>query len=187
MARAQFLAGTALAGQEHVHVGLGQLADMLENLPHGFALADHQVVGFARQSLGGLLYRGLLEAGDAASARQDHLKLFYVHGLLQEVESPALHRASAQIGADVGSDDDDLRQAILMEHRVDDLQAALGLVLQPHVQADDPGLLAPQGIQASVQGLGLEHLVFRVQGPLHLFPESDVVFDKEELDHVGER
>ena len=137
-ARHQLLAGAALAGDEDGHVLVGDPTDLLVDLEHRRAAAEHRAALDGDVRVGGSQHDRRAHAPpDLDRVQHRLLELVQVDRLVEVVEGAALHRLDRRAGV-LGHGDEHHRDA-----RVDgpdllvDLQP--GLVGQTEIQEDHLG------------------------------------------------
>ena len=148
----QFLAGAALAGDQHRHVLGGDAADGLVDLAHGRAGADDGAVHVR-------VRRGLGDHGRLAhppghfQRLADHPpQLVQVERLEQVVVGALLHRLDGRVRRLGQGDEDDRDARVDLADLLVDLQA--GLVGQAQVEENDIGRLGTDPLEPFGAGAG---------------------------------
>ena len=129
--RDQFLAGAVLAVNQHAAVGRRRHRDLLAQLPHRVALADHRLRAIDPRAQRPVLG---LEAPLAQRVAHDQHRLFERQRLLDEVERAHLDRAHRRFDVAVAGDQHHLRVDLpLAQPRQRGQAVHAG---QPHVEHD---------------------------------------------------
>jgi hypothetical protein len=181
--RDQFLAGAALAVQQHRHVLVRDPADRLVDLAHCRAAAKD---GVAAIVLGERLCdrgRRTHQAGQLQRLADDAPQLLRVERLEQVVVGPLLHRRDCRIRRGDTGDEDDGDPRVNGTNTPIKLQP--GAIGQTHVQEDDVRQRCrqlPRSIRA-VAGYGNRHAEWRQGVGCLGQDEVRVVIDEQEPGH----
>ena len=178
----QFLAGAALAEDQHRRVGRRHLLDHATHLLHRLVAGDEAGERCARACIAQLLVL-LLEVVDVERAAHDQLEHVRVHGLLAEVVGALGHGPDAVLGIGLAGDDDHLgarRDAQGLGQGREALGHAFRVRGQTEVLEHHGRFMPTQGRDRGGAGIGDDDLAV-VEAPLELLLQPGVVLDDEEL------
>ncbi len=177
-----FLAGAALAQQQHGGVGRRHLLDGAADLDHRLADRDdalerHQPLALHQRAV---LF---LEAVDLEGALHEQAQHVGVHGLLVEIVGAHAHGLDGVLLVELAGDHDDLGaggQPQDLEQGGEALRDALGVRRQAEVLQHHRRLVAAQGRQrARPVGRGNDLVI--VEAPLELLLQPRVVLDDQQF------
>ena len=164
----QFLAGAALAQDQHVDVLRGDPADGLAHLLHDRAAADDAVAAVLGRQHG----RHVHQPGRLEGPVEHLAEAVEVHRLDQVIEGAALHGLDGRLGGAVGRDEDDRPFGVEGLDLLEDIQAGAVGQLQvehDHVRAVLADLLQPFGGRRGGQHLDLVPLEDAAEGVADAF------------------
>ena len=173
-----FLAGAALALQQHGRAAVGDLRHQVENLQHGLALAHDvfKVVALLERAL----ELDVFFFGPPPTHRRAHIgeKFFVVPGLLDEIGRARLHGAHRIFHRAVGGDHDD-RQARVVGANLRQNVHAVAAGKRQIEQHEIKGTLADlrQALFAAVRRLNFE--AFHFEQRLQRFANLGLIVDDE--------
>ena len=181
-ARHQFLAGAALAEDEHGGVGRRHFLDAPAHLEHGVVGGDETLErrGRLRLEQHAVLPLERVHVERAAHQQAQH---FDVDRLLVEIPGAERHGAHRVVAIVVAGDDDDLGGGIDAEdfrQRGHAFADAFRIGRQPQILQHHARLMTAQQRQRFGARGGHEHFVF-VKAPLELLLQPLVVFDDQQL------
>ena len=175
-ARDHFLAGAALAVDEHGRRGRRHLLDGLADLLHGGRVGDEVLEAVAERAGVGRHRGGAADLLLGALEAREHV--LHLERLGEVVEDAALHRVDRGLHARVGSEQDDGDVGARRAHLAEERHAVHRL--HPEVGDDDVDAAGPDDLQR--RGAVLRRLDFipvRLQQPLHEQQNARFVVDYE--------
>ena len=178
----QFLAGPALAKDQHGHVLRGNAANGFIEVLHGRRRA-HQLIVFCRDRLLLVIHRRhAADPTEMDGTANNAAKLVEVQGLEQVLERAKLHRLDGGVRASVGGDDDYGKPRVdLPDQRIGVQARHVG---QSHVQNHGVRRVLPNTLDSLAGGADGENLeTRRFQGPLQRIANIWLVVDDQHIRH----
>ncbi len=176
--RDELLAGAALAGDEHVGIGVGDAVDHVVHAADAVALADQ--LAAAEHALEAALEHGVL----LAHAQLVHgpldreQEVVVVEGLDDVVGGAGAQRLDCALDRGEAGHQDDRRVLVALAQRADDVDAAH--VGQPQVADDEVEVLVARAVEAvGAAADELAGVTGHAQHALHAFADAGVVVDHQ--------
>ena len=141
--RDQLFAGAVFAVNQHAAVGRGGHGDLLAELPHGIALANHRLVSIDLRAQGAVL--GLERALPQGVSHHEHRPIV-LERLLEKVERAQLDAAHGRLDVAVTRDQHDLGIDLTLAKPGQRHQAVHAG--QPHIEHDQVDRAAGQTFEA---------------------------------------
>ena len=177
--RHEFLAGAVLAGDEHAAVGRRRHGDLLAQLAHRTALADHRVAAIDARPQRAIL--GLEPALPQRVAHRQH-GLLERQRLLDEVERPELRGLDRRLDVGVAGDHDDLRVDVPIAQPLERHQAVDAR--QPDVEQHDLVRLPANLVETRLAAVdGVHRVAFVAEDAAERRPHARFVVDDQNGGH----
>ena len=181
--RRQFLAGAALAGNQHIDIHLTQFFDLRQHLPHQRRFTDDAIhfVRFGQFAVQILHPRLQAEIFDRLA--EQHPQLVHVERLGDVVESAGPHRSHRRMDtAERGHHDDDQRRFFAF-HLLQHFHAVR--LSQFQVEQHDIDILLPDCFQRCLRRMRLKHPEFILQGKRQRRTNRRFIIHNQQITHLS--